>query len=148
MRKLKFLFEDYKKWICYKCKKLGYYIADCFCWGKELKKKKYKDDNSDDLKKKKKFLKFLFLKFLSYKKISFRKVRVFIGKEMDFEVEFKECDEEEGSDEDLKFVQVSFVFVITFVNKLVFNFEENDNIIYTDDYVYDFVLIYCFMVKG
>uniref|UniRef100_A0A8I6XYY8 CCHC-type domain-containing protein n=1 Tax=Hordeum vulgare subsp. vulgare TaxID=112509 RepID=A0A8I6XYY8_HORVV len=139
MRKSESSSEDYKKRTCHKCKKSGHYIADCPRWGKESKKKKYKDDSSDDSKNKKKSS-----KPSSQKKTSFRKARALIGKEMDSEAESEECDEEEGSDEDSESGQASLAVATTFVSKSIFNLEEDDNTIHTDD----FAPTYCFMAKG
>ncbi|KAI4974582.1 hypothetical protein ZWY2020_048189 [Hordeum vulgare] len=97
MRKSESSSEDYKKKTCHKCKKSGHYIADCPCWVRESKKKKYKDESSDDSKKKKKSSKSSSSKSSSHNKTSFRKARALIGKEIDSEAEYEECDEEEGS---------------------------------------------------
>ena len=148
MRKSESASEDYKKRTCHKCKKSGHYIADCPRWGKESKKKKYKDDSSDDSKKKKKSSKSSSSKPSSHKKTSFRKARALSGKEMDSEAESEECDEEEGSDEDSESGQASLALATTFVSKSIFNLEENDNTIHTDDYADDFAPTYCFMAKG
>ncbi|KAI4972570.1 hypothetical protein ZWY2020_003495 [Hordeum vulgare] len=117
-------------------------------WGKESKKKKYKDDSSDDSKKKKKSSKSSSSKPSSHKKTSFRKARALIGKEIDSAAESEECDEEEGYDEDSESGQASLALAITFVSKSIFNLEEDDNTIHTDDYVDVFAPTYCFMAKG
>ena len=117
-------------------------------WGKESKKKKHKDESSDDSKKKKKSSKPSSSKSSLHKKTSFRKTQALIGKEMDYEAESEECDEEEGSDEDSESAQASLALATTFVSKSIFNLEENDNTIHTDDYADDFAPTYCFMAKG
>ena len=124
-----------------------HYIADCPRWGKESKKKKYKDDSSDDSKKKKKSSKSSSSKSSSHKKTSVRKARALIGKEMDSEAESEECDEEEGSGEDSESGQASLALATTFVSKSIFNLEENDCTIHTDEYADDFAPTYCFMAK-
>ncbi|KAI5021518.1 hypothetical protein ZWY2020_058248 [Hordeum vulgare] len=110
---------------------------------KEPKNKKYKDESSDDSKKKKKSS-----KSSSHKKTSFRKARALIVKEMVSEEESKECDEEEGFKEDSESGVASFALATIFVSKSIFNLEENDNAIYTDDYVDDVAPTYSFMAKG
>ncbi|KAI5001102.1 hypothetical protein ZWY2020_011061 [Hordeum vulgare] len=82
MRKSESSSEDYKKRTCHKCNKSGHYIVDCPRWGKESKKRKYKDESSDDSKKKKKSSKSSSSKSLLHKKTSFRKAWALIGKEM------------------------------------------------------------------
>ncbi|KAI5000905.1 hypothetical protein ZWY2020_010864 [Hordeum vulgare] len=148
MKKSESSSEDYKKRTCHKCKKSGHYIADCPRWGKESKKKKYKDDSSDDSKKKKKSSKSSSSKPSSHKKTSFRKARALICKEMDSEAESEEGDEEEGSDEDSESGQASLALATTFVSKSIFNLEENDITVHTDDYADDIAPTYCFMEKG
>ncbi|KAI4966485.1 hypothetical protein ZWY2020_040814 [Hordeum vulgare] len=66
---------------------------------------------------------------------------------MDSKAESEECDEEEGSDEDSGSGQASLALATTFVNKSIFNLEEDDNTIHTDDYADDFAPTYCFMAK-
>ena len=67
---------------------------------------------------------------------------------MDSEAESEECDEEEGSDEDSESGQASLALATTFVSKSIFNLEENDCTIHTDDYADDIAPTYCFMAKG
>ncbi|KAI4983506.1 hypothetical protein ZWY2020_025372 [Hordeum vulgare] len=67
---------------------------------------------------------------------------------MDYEAESEECDEEEGSDEDSESAEASLALATTFIGKSIFNLEENDNTIHTDDYADDFAPTYCFMAKG
>lgn len=67
---------------------------------------------------------------------------------MDSEVESEECDEEEGSVEDSESGRASLALAATFVSKSIFNLEEDDNTIHTDDYADDFAPTYCFMAKG
>ncbi|KAI5014705.1 hypothetical protein ZWY2020_056095 [Hordeum vulgare] len=148
MRKSESSPEDYKKRTCHKCKKSGHYIADCPRSVKESKKNKYMDESSDDLKKKNKSSKSSSSKSSSHKKTSSRKDRALIGKEMDSEEESEECDQDEGSEEDSEYGVASLALATTFVNKSIFNLEENDNAIYTDEYDDDFAPTYCFMAKG
>ena len=148
MRKSESSSEDYKKRTCHKCKKSGQYIDDCPCWVKESKKKKYKDESSDDSKKKKEPSKSSSSKSSSHKKNSQRKVQALIGKEMDSEAESEQCDKEEGSDEDSESRQASLALATNFVSKSIFNHEENECTIHTDDYADDIAPTYCFMAKG
>ena len=67
---------------------------------------------------------------------------------MDPEAESEECDEEEGSDEESESGQASLALATTFISKSIFNLEENDNNIHTNDYADDFALTYWFMAKG
>ncbi|KAI5001168.1 hypothetical protein ZWY2020_011127 [Hordeum vulgare] len=114
---------------------------------KESKKKKYKDDSSDESKKKKKSSKSSSSKSSSHKKTSFRKARALIGKEMDSEAESEECDDEEASGEDSESGQASLALATNFVSKSIFNLEENECTIHTDDYADDFAPTYCFMAR-
>ncbi|KAI5000974.1 hypothetical protein ZWY2020_010933 [Hordeum vulgare] len=67
---------------------------------------------------------------------------------MDSEVESEECAEEEGSEKDSESGVASLALGTTFVSKSIFNLEENNNAIYTDDYADDIAPTYCFMAKG
>ena len=83
----------------------------------------------------------------SHKMRNSRKARTFIGKEMDSEAESEDHEEEEESEESESGV-ASLALATAFVNKSVFNTEENDLTNKADEDNDDYAPTYCFMAKG
>nr|XP_040258527.1 uncharacterized protein LOC120975855 [Aegilops tauschii subsp. strangulata] len=119
-------------------------MADCPLWQKGSKKKKSSryDDSDDKRKKSSKSSS----KSSSRKKSSSGRARAVIAKEMDSE---EESDQEEAEKfEESDSGVASLALATEFINKSIFNLEDNGDSTNNEDCADDCTPTYCFMARG